>query len=71
MVLGRKEPLIWFSAAMMLDWLAEKHDHAPTMGAARRIEAAVDRAFANGIKPPDLGGRDGTAAVAKAVLAGL
>jgi 3-isopropylmalate dehydrogenase len=59
------------SAAMMLDWLADKHDHAPAADAARRIEAAVDHAFAGGIRPPDLGGKDGTAAVAKAVLAGL
>lgn len=59
------------SAAMMLDWLGDKHSHAPAAAAARRIEAAVDRAFANGIKPCELGGRDGTAAVAKAVLAAL
>src|SRR5271169_2820691 len=42
------------SAAMMLDWLADKHDHAPAAEAARRIETAVDRAFAHGIKPRDL-----------------
>src|SRR5271169_1060124 len=34
------------SAAMMLDWLADKHDHPPAAKAARRIETAVDRAFA-------------------------
>jgi len=55
----------------MLDWLADKHDHAPAADAARRIEAAVDHAFASGIRPPDLGGHDGTAAVAHAVLAAL
>ena len=59
------------SAAMMLDWLADKHEHPPAAAAARRIEAAVDRAFAQGIKPRDLGVSDGTAAVAKAVLAAL
>ena len=59
------------SAAMMLDWLADKHDHAPAAAAAQRIEAAVDRAFRTGIKPREFGGRDGTAAVAKAVLAAL
>ncbi len=59
------------SAAMMLDWLADKHEHAPAAEAAARIEAAVDKAFAAGIRPPDLGGRDGTAAVAKAVLNAL
>ena len=59
------------STAMMLDWLADKHDHAPAAEAAQRIETAVDKAFATGIRPPDLGGADGTAAVAKAVLAAL
>jgi 3-isopropylmalate dehydrogenase len=59
------------STAMMLDWLADKHDHAPAAAAAQRIEAAVDSAFATGMRPPDLGGSDGTAAVAKAVLAAL
>jgi len=59
------------SAAMMLDWLADKHDYAPAGAAAHRIEAAVDRAFSNGIRPREFGGPDGTAAVAKAVLAAL
>jgi 3-isopropylmalate dehydrogenase len=59
------------SAAMMLDWLGERHDHAPAIEAARRIETAVDRAFAQGLRPCEFGGSDGTAAVAKAVLAEL
>jgi 3-isopropylmalate dehydrogenase len=59
------------STAMMLDWLADKHDYAPAAQAALRIESAVDRAFAAGIKPREFGGPDGTAAVAKAVLAAL
>jgi 3-isopropylmalate dehydrogenase len=59
------------SAAMMLDWLAERHDHAPAAEAARRIERAVDHAFARGLKPFEFGGGDGTQAVARAVLAGL
>jgi 3-isopropylmalate dehydrogenase len=59
------------STAMMLDWLADKHDYAPAAEAAQRIEAAVDRAFAGGVKPCEFGGPDGTAAVAKAVLAAL
>ena len=33
------------SAAMMLDWLADKHDHQPAAEAAQRIERAVDKAF--------------------------
>jgi 3-isopropylmalate dehydrogenase len=59
------------STAMMLDWLADKHERAPAAAAAQRIEAAVDRAFATGIKPCEFGGPDGAAAVAKAVLAAL
>ena len=56
------------SAAMMLDWLADKHDHAPAAEAALRIERAVDKAYACGIKPMEYGGEDGTAAIAKAVM---
>jgi 3-isopropylmalate dehydrogenase len=59
------------SAAMMLDWLADKHEHAPAAQAARRIETAVDRAFARGVRPREFGGRDGTAAIASAVLGAL
>jgi len=59
------------SAAMMLDWLADKHDYAPAGAVAQRIEAAVDKAFQAGIRPREFGGPDGTAAVAKAVLAAL
>ena len=44
------------SVAMMLDWLAERHDHAPAADAARRIERAVDQAFAGGVKPCEFGG---------------
>src|SRR6476619_2549803 len=59
------------SAAMMLDWLADRHDHPPASDAALRIERAVDKAYAGGIKPMEYGGGDGTAAIAKAVLASL
>jgi 3-isopropylmalate dehydrogenase len=59
------------SAAMMLDWLADKHDHAPAAEAASRIERAVERAYAGGIKPMEFGGGDGTASIAKAVMAAL
>jgi 3-isopropylmalate dehydrogenase len=59
------------SAAMMLDWLADRHDHAGAAAAARAIEAAVDRAFAGGLKPCEFGGRDGTAAIAEGVLRAL
>ncbi len=56
------------SAAMMLDWLADKHDHQPAADAAQRIERAVDKAYAGGVKPMEYGGKDGTNAIANAVL---
>src|ERR1700676_4052917 len=59
------------SAAMMLDWLADKHEHAPAAAAAARIESAVDRAFADGIRPMEFGGRNGTADIGNAVLAAM
>ena len=59
------------SAAMMLDWLADKHDHPAAAEAAQRIERAVDKAYAGGIKPMEYGGKDGTAAIAKAVMTAL
>jgi 3-isopropylmalate dehydrogenase len=59
------------SAALMLDWLADRHDHPPAAEAARAIERAVDVAFAHGLKPYEFGGRDGTAAVGRAVLQAL
>jgi 3-isopropylmalate dehydrogenase len=59
------------SAAMMLDWLAEKHDHPPAAEAALRIERAVDAAYTGGVKPIEYGGKDGTSVVADAVLKAL
>src|SRR6516225_3079195 len=59
------------SAALMLDWLADRHGHGGAAQAARAIESAVDRAFAAGLKPCEFGGRDGTAAIAGAVLRAL
>jgi len=59
------------SVAMLLDWLADKHRLEAAAEAAQRIERAVDRAYAGGIKPVELGGADGTAGIAGAVLAAL
>jgi len=60
------------SAAMMLDWLGERHDDPRLVAAARRIESAVNAAFASGrLLPIELGGRDGTAAIASAVAGNL
>jgi len=69
---GRANPAAMIlSAAMMLDWLAERHDHKAAAEAAQRIEQAVDRAFAAGLKPCEMGGQDGTQAIARAVMAAL
>jgi len=60
------------SAAMMLDWLAERHDDPRLAAAAQRLERAVDAAFASGkLVPFELGGTAGTAAIRDAVLANL
>jgi tartrate dehydrogenase/decarboxylase/D-malate dehydrogenase len=49
------------SAAMMLDWLGEKD-------AAKRMEAAVDQALADGCTTPDLGGNLGTDTMTDAII---
>src|SRR5271154_5996120 len=59
------------AAAMMLDWLADKHGMESATEACERIERAVDKAYAEGIKPMKSGGRTGPADIAKAVLAAL
>ncbi|TMK06830.1 MAG: isocitrate/isopropylmalate dehydrogenase family protein [Alphaproteobacteria bacterium] len=59
------------SAAMMLDWLADKHGLESATEASERIERAVDKVYADGIKPMEFGGRNGTADIVKAVLAAL
>jgi 3-isopropylmalate dehydrogenase len=59
------------TAGMMLEWLGERHDAPSLIDAARAIEGAVDRAFGEAlVQPFDIGGRDGTGAVTRAV-AGL
>jgi 3-isopropylmalate dehydrogenase len=59
------------SAAMMLDWLADKHGLESAAEAGERIERAVDKAYAQGIRPMEFGGQNGTADIGKAVLAAL
>jgi 3-isopropylmalate dehydrogenase len=56
---------------MMLDWLADKHGIEGAAEAGERIERAVDKVYADGIKPMEFGGSNGTADIAKAVLAAL
>jgi len=69
---GRANPTgMILSAAMMLDWLADKHGIEGAAEAGEQIERAVDQAYAGAIKPFEFGGNNGTADIAKAVLAGL
>ena len=70
---GKANPTaMLLSAAMMLDWLAERHGVASCADGARMIETAVADAFAkDGMRPFEFGGRDGTAAITRTVLARL
>ncbi len=67
---GKANPTATFlSAAMMLDWLGERHGEPKAEAAGRLIQQAVDRAYAGGgLKPCEFGGPDGTAAVTRRVL---
>lgn len=59
------------SGAMMLEWLALRGGGDALREAAAEIRAAVDQAFAAGLRTPDIGGRDGTVEVARRVIAAL
>lgn len=57
------------SAAMMLDWLAERHADGALADGARAIEAALAAAFAGGaVRPHEFGGRSSTADIVRAVI---
>ena len=60
------------SAAMMLDWLAERSRNDALAQAARRIEKAVDVIFqSQKLKPFEFGGKAGTREIRDAVLSNL
>ena len=59
------------SGAMMLEWLGEKHGREEATRAGELIRDAVDRAYGTGLKPYEIGGRDGTGPVTEAVLKAL
>lgn len=59
------------SAALMLDWLGERGAGQAWSDAATELESAVDAAFANGLRTPDIGGKAGTVEVGRAVMDGL
>jgi 3-isopropylmalate dehydrogenase len=68
---GKANPTAMFlSAAMMLDWLAERHRNESLAEGARILEKAVRDTFQDGsVLPFEFGGGDGTAAITRAVLA--
>lgn len=59
------------SAAMMLEWLALKGGGQRLLDAAADIRGAVDHAFAEGLRTPDIGGDAGTVAATRAVISAL
>jgi 3-isopropylmalate dehydrogenase len=60
------------STAMMLDWLGQRHELEALTDGATAIDAAIARVLAGGsIRPRDLGGSDGTAAITRAVIEAL
>jgi 3-isopropylmalate dehydrogenase len=57
------------SVALMLNWLAARHDDRALADAARAIEVAVKAAFeSGGVRPYDFGGSSNTADVVRAVV---
>ncbi len=60
------------SCAMMLEWLGARHAHTVASDAARELENAVHRAYAQGrLQPVEFGGGDGTTAIARAIITEL
>ncbi len=59
------------SAAMLLDWLADRHDDTGCRTAAASIQAAVGAVLATGPRTRDLGGSAGMQEVTDAVLGAL
>lgn len=60
------------SAAMMLEWLGERHLSVSARRAAVLIDRAVDAAYAGGhVRPFESGGLDGTRPITAAVLAAM
>jgi len=70
---GKANPCAMFlSAAMMLDWLADRHGEPQLEAGARAIEKAVELALSSGgAVPMEYGGDAGTAALTAAVVGAL
>jgi 3-isopropylmalate dehydrogenase len=60
------------SAAMMLDWLGDRHDDTRLKDGAALIDRAVEQVFSSGqVRPFEFGGTSGTADIARAVIGEL
>ncbi len=60
---------LFLSAAMMLDWLGERHRVSACLTAATRLRQAIECGFANGlIRPYDFGGTHGTREISQTVI---
>ncbi|TWU58298.1 isocitrate/isopropylmalate dehydrogenase family protein [Rubripirellula reticaptiva] len=60
------------SAAMMLDWLGDKHGDDVCLAAAVLLEEAVAMVLADGtVRTPDIGGKSSTTEVAHAIAAAI
>lgn len=60
------------SAAMMLDWLGDRHDDTRLKDGASLIERAVEDVFSSvQVRPFEFGGTSGTADIARAVIGAL
>ena len=69
---GKANPCAMFlSAAMMLDWLAERHDEPQLEVRARMIEHAIEAALQSGVIPMELGGGANCADMTRATIAAL
>jgi len=70
---GKANPCAMFlSAAMMLDWLADRHNEPQLEVSARVIEKAIEIALTRGsVVPMDYGGNSGTAELTAAVIGAL
>ena len=57
------------STAMLLRWLADRHDDRRLLDVAGRVEHAVDETVARGVVTPDLGGTASTSEFTASVVA--
>ena len=60
---------MFLSAAMMLDWLGERHHSEGCRAAAQKLETAIKTGFETGkIQPAEFGGPHGTEDITKAII---